>query len=208
MTAERVIAYIDGFNLYFGMMSKGWGHYRWLNVRELARQLLKPHQWLAEVRYFTSRVSSTASDPDKSKRQNTFLEALETLPDTRLYYGHYLDNPIHCHRCGRQWTNHDEKMTDVNIATELVFDAFQDRFETALLVSGDSDLTAPVKRIRESFARRRIVVGFPPNRVSVELRKAASGSFVIGEKKFKRSQLPDEVKKADGFVLKRPESWR
>jgi len=30
MTAERVITCIDGFNLYFGIMSKGWGHY-WTN---------------------------------------------------------------------------------------------------------------------------------------------------------------------------------
>lgn len=27
---ERVIAYIDGFNLYYGMMDAGFGRYRWL----------------------------------------------------------------------------------------------------------------------------------------------------------------------------------
>ncbi len=28
---DRVIVYIDGFNLYFGLKSKGWRRYFWLN---------------------------------------------------------------------------------------------------------------------------------------------------------------------------------
>ena len=38
----RVIAYIDGFNLYFGLKSQGWQRYFWLNVQSLATNLLKP----------------------------------------------------------------------------------------------------------------------------------------------------------------------
>jgi hypothetical protein len=33
---ERVIAYVDGFNLYFGLKSKGWQRYFWLNIPALA----------------------------------------------------------------------------------------------------------------------------------------------------------------------------
>jgi len=33
---DRVIAYVDGFNLYFGLKSKGWRRYYWLNPRALA----------------------------------------------------------------------------------------------------------------------------------------------------------------------------
>ena len=32
---ERVIAYVDGFNLYFGLKSKGWQRYYWLDVPAL-----------------------------------------------------------------------------------------------------------------------------------------------------------------------------
>ena len=32
---ERVNAYIDGFNLYFGLKSKGWRRYYWLDLRAL-----------------------------------------------------------------------------------------------------------------------------------------------------------------------------
>jgi hypothetical protein len=41
---ERVITYIDGFNLYFGLKSNGWDRFLWLNLRALSQNLLKPHQ--------------------------------------------------------------------------------------------------------------------------------------------------------------------
>lgn len=37
---ERVIVYIDGFNLYFGMREAGFDQCRWLNVLKLAENLL------------------------------------------------------------------------------------------------------------------------------------------------------------------------
>ena len=39
-------------------------------------------------------------------------------------------------------------MTDVNIATAMLTDAYRDRFDTALLVSADSDLVPPVRAAR------------------------------------------------------------
>lgn len=63
---ERVIAYIDGFNFYFGLKSKGWQRYYWLNLQELARSLLLPSQRLASTKYFTARISAP---PDKQRRQ-------------------------------------------------------------------------------------------------------------------------------------------
>ncbi|MGH9629467.1 MAG: NYN domain-containing protein [Bryobacteraceae bacterium] len=41
-----------------------------------------------------------------------------------------------------------EKMTDVNIAVELLQDAFQGAFDTAILISADSDLIAPIAAVR------------------------------------------------------------
>ena len=52
----RVIAYIDGFNLYFGLKSQGWERYLWLNVQTLAGNLLQPGQTLVHTKYFTARV--------------------------------------------------------------------------------------------------------------------------------------------------------
>lgn len=58
---ERVIVYVDGFNLYYGLKTQGWRRYYWLDVRLLAQNLLRSGQVLAMVRYFTARISPTSS---------------------------------------------------------------------------------------------------------------------------------------------------
>ena len=202
---ERVIAYIDGFNLYFGLKSKGWQRYYWLNLRKLVLNLLKPNQKLILTQYFTARVSKP---PDKQKRQATFIEALETLQNFRVFYGKYQLNSRVCQRCHFEDIVPNEKMTDVYMAVELLTDAFQDLCDTALLISADSDLTPPLIAMKHLFPEKRVVVAFPPNRSSQELKIVASGYFTIGRRNIARSLFPLEVKKPNGFVLKCPERWR
>lgn len=103
--------------------------------------------------------------------------------------------------------SHEEKMTDVNIATQLLEDAFQDRFDTALLVSGDSDLTPPIQRIRALFPAKRIIVAFPPGRRSAQLQQAAHGFLVIGEDKLRKNLLPSPITGSGGFLIHRPPEW-
>ena len=204
---QRVIVYIDGFNLYFGLKSKGWRRFYWLDLRRLAESLLRPGQQLVCVRHFTTRISALPGNPNKPKRQTTYLEALETLPDLHIHYGHYLTKQRTCFRCGATWDTHEEKMTDVNISVELLSDAQDGRFDTAIIVSGDSDLIAPIDAVRNRYPERRVIVAFPPDRNSVQLSNAATAAFRIGRKKFKDSQFPDQVTKPDGFVLRRPAEW-
>jgi len=205
MKKERVIAYIDGFNLYFGLKESGFRRYYWLNLTRMIHNLLKPYQRIVEVKYFTTRISQP---PQKVKRQSTYLEALETLSDLTIYYGHYLQRPIECRKCGNRWSASEEKMTDVNIATEMIFDALNDRFDTVFLVSGDSDLVPPVKRIREQNPDKKIIVFFPPKRESYHLKNTVHNAFIIGRGTLAKSQLPEEITKSDGFILKRPQEWR
>ena len=55
---RRVIAYIDGFNLYYGLKSKGWNSLLWIDLNRLIQRLLKNNQELVEIKYFTSSISS------------------------------------------------------------------------------------------------------------------------------------------------------
>jgi uncharacterized LabA/DUF88 family protein len=205
---NRVIVYIDGFNLYFGLRSKGWRRYYWLNVHQLSLALLKPGQRLNAVHYFTARIRANGQNVDDMRRQSLYIEALQTLPDTTLHFGHYLDKPRQCRQCGAQWMDYEEKMTDVNIAVQMLADAFDDRFDTALIISADSDLTTPVSKVRQRFPAKRVVIAQPPGRHSTALCNSASGHFTIGEAKLRASQFPDHVQRADGFVLLRPAHWR
>ena len=194
---SRVAVYIDGFNLFYGLRAKGWRRYYWLDVRLLAENLLRPDQSLALVRYFTARVSAEPDDPDKPKRQSTYLDALATLPDVTLHYGYFTP---------RKQGGYEEKMTDVNIAVELVCDAHADVFDTAILISGDSDLSNAVRAVRERYGKEA-TIAFPPDRRSNYLRKAATGTVIIGADALRSSQLPVVVAGAGGHLLERPPDW-
>ncbi len=205
---QQVSVYIDGFNLYYGLKSKGWRRYYWLDLRRLSERLLRPGQRLVAVKYFTARIAPRAGDSEKRVRQKTYLEALETLSDLHIHYGHYLAKDRTCSRCGATWETYEEKMTDVNIAVELLCDAQDDVFDTAIIVSGDSDLTGPISAIHRRYPEKRVVVAFPPNRVSKQLRQAVGTSFTIGRKVISDCQLPERVTKANGYVLRKPLEWR
>ena len=203
---ERVISYIDGFNLYFGIKASDSRHHLWLDLVALSRNLSMPFQDIVEVKYFTARISGPGS---KQKRQSTYLDALGTLDAAvfKMFFGKYQDEPQKCRLCGGEDTVSHEKMTDVNIAVEMMSGAFQDRFDTALLISADSDLCPPVSAICSLFPEKRVVVGFPPARRSGELAKVASNMFVVGRTSLAKSQFPVEIRTSSGVVLKKPATW-
>lgn len=200
---ERVVAYIDGFNLYFGMKEAGFNQCKWLDIKKLVANLLAPNQELIEVKYFTSRVSN---DPDKQKRQSTYIDAVLSS-GVSIFYGHYQSNTITCKVCTSKWNSYSEKMTDVNIATHMMMDAYQDKYDMAMLISGDSDLVPPIKTVHENFKQKRVFVAFPPKRQNNSVSLVAKGSLTLGRKKLVDSQFDEEVTKKDGFILKRPKEW-
>jgi uncharacterized LabA/DUF88 family protein len=201
---ERVVAYIDGFNLYFGMREAGFDKCRWLDVVKLINSLLEPNQELIKVKYFTSRVSN---NPDKQKRQSTYLDALEST-GTQIIYGNYQDNNTECNRCGHVWKSAKEKMTDVNIATSIIIDAFKDKYDMAMLISGDSDLSPPIKAIHELFKQKRVFIAFPPKRHNSTMAIVSRGSMIIGRKKLVDAQFDEEVISKTGFKLQIPDQWK
>ena len=87
---RRVIAYIDGFNLYHGLRESKLGRYYWLNLQALAENLLRTGKQLVLTKYFTARISGAwvGDPPDRAKylnaerkRQSDFLESLEPVFD-------------------------------------------------------------------------------------------------------------------------------
>ncbi|GIX04591.1 MAG: hypothetical protein KatS3mg114_0460 [Planctomycetaceae bacterium] len=205
-TPDRAMAYVDGFNLYFGLKSKNFRRYYWLDIERLVSNLLRPGQQLVGVKYFTADLRS---GNDKWRRQQTFLDALQThTTQLEIIRGHYLIKQRQCRQCGHTVDVPEEKKTDVNIATHLMTDAFLDRFDTALVISGDSDLVPPLEMIRRHQPEKRVVVGFPPGRQSSDLKRVAHGSFWINEQKLRVSQLPNPVVKPNGHALHRPSQWK
>lgn len=205
---QQVAVYVDGFNLDHGLRDRGWRRYYWLDLRKMATKLLAPHQRLAVVHYFTARVMSEPTDPRKPDRQAAYLEALETLPDVRIHFGRYARRWRRCRACGARWLTYEEKLTDVNVAVELLCDAQDNVFDSAIVVSADGDLAGLVGAIPTRFPAKRVVVAFPPGRHSAGLRQAAAASLSVGRQVLRDSQLPRRVTTAQGHVVTRPQEWR
>ena len=203
---ERVISYIDGFNLYHGLRSKNFKRYYWINLVNLTKALLKENQAFIHCHYFTARIRQKTTT-QSVERQSLWLDALGTIADLSCHYGHYLSKAQRCKSCGASWEIHEEKMTGVNIATQIIIDAYEDRFDTAFLISGDSDLVTPIKFIKNRFPDKKIVVAFPPNRTSVALKNTANQWLVIGQDKLRQNLLPNQITTKNGYVLERPPSW-
>ena len=147
--SQRVIAYVDGFNLYFGLKSMRWSQYYWLDIPAVVQRLMGPHRKLLATKYFTARITD---DPEKAKRQTAYVEALATRPGVQQFFGVYQSHKRTCHKCGDVILHHSEKMTDVNIAVEMMSDAYRDLFDVAVLLSADSDLAPPIAAIRGSVS--------------------------------------------------------
>ena len=205
---SRVVSYIDGFNLYFGLKNKGWKRYYWLDLEALSAALLLPGQTLEATHYFTARLRLAGNNQADKQRQDDYLDALATRNNLNIHYGHYLQKTRQCRQCKATWPDYEEKMTDVNIAVQLIVDAFDDNYETALILSADSDLTTPVKFVRHRFPNKKIVVAQPPGRNSNQLSRVATAAFQINRKKVQNNQLPNTITTAAGIVLQRPATWK
>jgi uncharacterized LabA/DUF88 family protein len=202
---NRVVAYVDGFNLYFGLKAGYGRRYHWLDLQALVTSLLQPGQELREVRYFTARVKN---DPDAALRQSTYLDALSAHCQ-RVYRveGRFQEKPRVCNSCGASWTGYEEKETDVNIATALIEDAVEDRYDTAILVSGDSDLRPAVAAVKRLRPGKGVIAAFPPGRHSRVLVRAVDAYIPISHAKVRNAQLPGMIFTKGGVRLTRPAYW-
>lgn len=114
------------------------------------------------MQYFTARVRD---NPDAELRQALYLEALMSHSlRVRLTEGHFQDKFRECRNCGARWIVYEEKETDVNIAIAMLTDAVRDVYDTALLVSADSDLRPAIAAVKRLRVGKRIVAAFPPRR--------------------------------------------
>ena len=201
---ERVAAYIDGFNLYYGVKAAFGRKYLWLDVEALCGSVLLPDQTLVAVKYFTARVRGPA---DSQARQSLYLDALQAATSVQAIFGRLQLNKLTCNGCGASWTKPEEKKTDVAIASHLVGDAYQDVYDVALLISGDSDMAPPVEMVT-GIEGRRVVAAFPPRRKSDELKRLAGASISISEASLRQSQLKPLIQLPSGLSLQRPPSWQ
>jgi uncharacterized LabA/DUF88 family protein len=95
----------------------------------------------------------------------------------------------------------------VNIAIHLFRLAIEDRYDTALIISGDSDLIPSIKAVKATFPSKKIGVLIPIGRRAEELKANCDFNIKIREKNLSRCIFDDPLEMRDGSHLKKPSTW-
>jgi uncharacterized LabA/DUF88 family protein len=211
----RTNFYIDAFNLYYGCLRNS--HHKWLNLVDFCQHSFPPPaNQLNRVRYFTAQVKARPHDPQQPIRQQTYLRALRTLPHLTIHYGQYLESKVRMKLVTPLADGTDkvlvlkseEKGSDVNLASYLLLDGFEDDYEVAVVISNDSDLAEPIRIARRRLGKRVLVLlpCGPGRRESIELKKAANKALRVDLALLAACQFPPQIPDAHG-VIHKPATW-
>jgi hypothetical protein len=218
MSGGTVAAYVDGFNLYYGMKSKYGRRHMWLDVVEMIRRL-RPQDRIVVVRYFSAIVKD---EPAAAQNQYDYIAAMKAhngpLLDVQL--GRFKNRAIrNCRRCGlayacgcgREYRSFEEKGTDVALGAMMVADAARRLADTSVLISADTDLGPALAAVRMVTPTQRIYLAMPPGNTAPSRHLTAVGDighFFIREAILRDSQLPGTVTDhLTGRTVTRPAKW-
>jgi len=176
---------------------------------------------IVAVKYFAARVIDKSPDHHKSERQDKYFDALRNRPLIQVVEGRYRErgewlSPERepCLSCARKTREGKvrvmritEKLSDVNLATELLQDAYENAADTFVLVSGDSDI-APAVRIVRYRLRRTVLVFNPQRSICNELRRYSSLYRNLPVGCTHGYGLPESFESPDGRMIACPAAWR
>ncbi|MCE5273213.1 NYN domain-containing protein [bacterium] len=222
--AKSTYVYIDGFNFYYGVFHKrdSTRSYKWIDYVKLSELLLQGYD-IIKVKYFTALVDSHW-DSSKSTRQQCHWKAMESIGKQRLQIilGNYRTDPLTRPIAKCQYStdknsptpnaiwiiNKEEKGSDVNLATHLVFDGCRNLYETALVMTNDSDLTEALRIVTKELGKEVILLnphafrGKPTSRplqlLGLNMRTVRMGAL-------RAAQLPDPI---PGTNIHKPLEWK
>lgn len=204
----RTNIYIDGFNLYYGCLKKT--PYKWLDVSKMCQSLL-PTDNIQTIKFFTANVSARPHDQHLATRQQAYFRALKTIPNLSIILGHFITHSVPMTLTGsnpskRVWVDKtEEKGSDVNLATHLLHDGFKGLFDTAVIISNDSDLAEPVKVVKQVLGLNIGILN-PHQNHSKTLQQYATFVKRIRQSHLIASQFPTPMTDARGPFHK-PQDW-
>lgn len=206
----RTFVYVDAFNLYYGCLRKT--PYRWLDLDAFCRILL-PKNDIRRIKYFTARVGVRPGDPDQPLRQQLYLRAIATIAHVEVHFGHYLSHEVFMPLANPPKTGArfakvlktEEKGSDVNLATHLISDAYENAFDIGVLITNDSDLLGPVNLVKDRLEKKVGILN-PQKHPAFVLRNAATFFKQIRPSALAKSQFPTVMTDAHGTFHK-PPAW-
>jgi len=210
----RVHCFVDGFNLYHALdwfnggkndeERRKYRKYKWISLRELAKCFVGGNEELVGVDFFTTVPTL---DIGKQLRHRLFNRAQE-CHGVNITHGAFREKWVRCEAvCKGSFSIRIEKQTDVNIALKMLDLAYQDSFDKAILISGDTDLIPAIKLIRERWPKKQIVAIIPIGRREncLDVRKACNSEIKMNESHLQRSLMLEQViDEKNGVRVNRP----
>lgn len=208
----RYTAYVDGFNFYHRRL-KGTP-YKWLNLVSLFQSFQFQNLVSLQVKYFTAQVINRPNNPSVRQRQEIYLRALQTQPEVEIFYGQFKSRDVKGALLDSKGVptknfvtvrKYEEKGSDVNVATQMVADAFRGNFDAAILLSNDSDLAGPLKIVNDELQKPVILIS-PGNFHMLELKRHSSITKLIDDQQLQASLFPNQMTDTKGKIHK-PKDW-
>jgi uncharacterized LabA/DUF88 family protein len=203
-TAARVTCYVDGFNLYHGLKEDTKSRaFIWLNLWSLAESQLLSGHVLERVIYFTSIPLWSKG---KAERHRRYIAALGSV-GVHTELGRFQREETICDAtCKLLYYRYTEKLTDVHIATTMLADGVQGKYDWAYLISGDADQAPTLRALQRVAPTCGVYVLFPPRRHSAELVQTAHRSQQLYHRAFKNHQFADRLH-VGGRTIEKPDNW-
>ncbi len=165
---DRVAIFIDGSNLYHGLRSN-FRRYD-LNFDEFANKLCGSRRLFRT--YYYNVLQDPIQRPDGHREQREFLDILRKTP--------YLEV-----RLGSTKVTQGilvEKGIDIMLATDLLYFAWNNFYDVALLVSGDSDFAYALQAVKNMG--KHVEVAYFENGVSKDLLNVADNRHLLNRSFF------------------------
>ena len=182
MTNYRTCVYIDGFNFYHSIheqIKRKIVYYP--SLRNLCENILKSlvdqEHSIEEIHYFTAEVSNSA----KLARQREYINALKK-EDVKIHYGKFVWK--------EKLNRYTEKRTDVNLATHLLNDAWLDKYDFAVVISGDADYLEAIRLAKKGFPgkSKKVIEVWAVGEIANDLKGAADQCRTITDIDLKRAK--------------------
>lgn len=211
MDTNRVAFLVDGFNVYHSIRDVerqvGDASAKWLDLRSLCTSYLYRFEGYAEleaIHYFTAYAGHRS--PETVNRHKRYIRCLEDTGVT-IELAQFKEKSIRCKKCGRHFTKYEEKETDVAIAVRLLEVLVEDRCDTAVILSGDTDLASAYRTAGRLVPEKTVTFAFPYNRANSELKQLSDASFKVGTQQYLNHQFDDPYVLTDGAEIDKPSSW-
>lgn len=142
---EKVVLFIDGSNFYYGLKSI-YGDEKSINKFNFLKlgNILAGKRSLLRISYYNAPLDYN-SNPEAYAKQQRFFERIKLMDKIKLILSRLQKRKIK----GKNEFYYVVKGDDIHIAVDMVKGAYENTFDTAILVSGDGDFVPAVKVVQE-----------------------------------------------------------